>query len=1424
MVRSYFARAAAVLGLPGGRSPANAKYRLLGDKARDHGDWASAAGHYRSYLEADPNSFAIWVQLGHALKESGDPAGAEEAYLQAQLLQPDDSDLALNLGHLMKSLRKLREAEGYYARSFQIDGNLSARTELESLGITPERNLAAQRGRGGRRMVGSVDQVEGQVVRGWAVEPEPARRPAEIEIVTLDGRVIGSGTATQFRADVTDAGFTDGPAGFTIFVDAEDLAGEAVRADVRLRSTGDLLDGSPLTITFPSSVEADLTRHVTAARHVVAKPLVGVGGEHAIFVAYAATGMLQPFVRGFLRILREQGISVSLVVNCDRPMVLDDELLETVSSAVVRENKGYDFGAWAHMLRLEPRLYAAECLYIINDSIVGPSSKAGFAELIGRIRKSSVDLLGLTESLERGWHLQSYFLRVSGPLLASYAFQLFVNSVEVISDKDAIINRYEVPLAQRVCEAGFSADSIFKVDQARNPTLFAWKRLLQAGFPFVKCSLLRNGFAHVSTDGLESELRRAGFDGDMIEAASDYYTDEPLPGAGYPLLARPVPSGGGSHVPSKPYKVAFYGPWNYDNGLGAASRGIIAAIRQAGVRLNLHPIRKAFHVHKPLVPPHDVIDFAGPADVAIVHLNPDSWHLLTDDQRRDVSQARHRVGYWVWEMEQLPAAWHQDFASVDRIWAPSSYNAEVFAAEEQAPVDVIPHVVPVAGDFLGAVSSIRTTLQLPADRRLILYVFDGASYLVRKNPAALVHAFAASGLSARGWTLVLKTKHLMDRPGEGRALAALAEATDGVILLDRSLTSHELSDLIASCDIYASPHCSEGFGLTVAEAMAAGRMVVATDYSGTRQFLDGSCGFPVRAETWTLDEDFGHYSRGGTWARVDQAALAEALVVAAERVDAGDRTMGDAARARVAETLSIEAVGAAIAKSLDAVVSGAEAVRHPLPRIEEGVSGTPLSDLTGRGEAGTSALQVLSLAAGSLTPASDGLAHIPNDRNVWLLIAPEDASFHPRTGTIIARHAAARPDVSLFYADDVAFGEATLQQQVRLKPAFDRTLFAAQDYIGAPVFIRGSALHEVGGLRPELGDAAVYDLVLRAAENGLSIGGISDVLMVQGGRRSAAPASARRALLERSPLYAGYSVADGRAPESLQLSARFEGEFPNVTLCIPTKRTPVEDGTGTYIERLLLSLADVEWPSGRLTVLVGDDVSGTPSWALTDWPFTLQRIETLRGEDEPFNFAAKMNQLWQAADSELVIMLNDDVVALDQGWLRALAGFAMDRDVGAVGPRLLYDDGTIQHAGIYGGVLGTSVHAWLGARASSPTYQDWAVTQREVSMVTGAVLATRRSVLAAVGGFDERFSLEFNDTDLCLKMRQQGYRIVYNPSAELIHSEKKSRGVTVPPGEQLALFLARWNDWLRDDPALPRRMRRDMLDLTPSVGAADWFV
>jgi O-antigen biosynthesis protein len=104
------------------------------------------------------------------------------------------------------------------------------------------------------------------------------------------------------------------------------------------------------------------------------------------------------------------------------------------------------------------------------------------------------------------------------------------------------------------------------------------------------------------------------------------------------------------------------------------------------------------------------------------------------------------------------------------------------------------------------------------------------------------------------------------------------------------------------------------------------------------------------------------------------------------------------------------------------------------------------------------------------------------------------------------------------------------------------------------------------------------------------------------------------------------------------------------------------------------------------------------------------------------------------------------------------------------------------------------------------------------------VFATRRSVLEQVGGFDERFSLEYNDTDLCLRLRALGYRIVYTPLAELVHTEKASRGERLPPGEDLALFRARWQPWLANDPSWHPCLRRDRLAVTPQAEPDAWYL
>lgn len=1174
----------------------------------------------------------------------------------------------------------------------------------------------------------------------------------------------------------------------------------------------------PVPVPLPTAqeiIDASPPAWAVDAR-MVKRLVMPESGEVALFVTHSATGAVKPHVLPHLRALAAEGIGVLLIVVADRPVVLPPELIEATAGLLVRRNQGYDFAAWAHAIKLNVALFGARMLYLVNDSVVGPA-EGRLGAVIARVRESEADLIGLTESLEYRWHLQSYFLGVKPRLLASYAFQLFFGGVRLLPDKDLVIRAYELAFAGIMEEAGFAVEVLFPSTVAGNPTLGAWRELLDAGFPYAKLLLLRGAFPEHDSSGWREALAAAGFDLPLIETtlkvAREYLPADPDPR----LLARPVaveePAG-------ERLKIAFYGPWNYDNGLGHASRGIIAAIRRTGVQLNLHPIKQPFHVHRPLAPPVDIYEFQGQPDIAVVHLNPDSWHLLTEDQREHVRQAPRRIGYWVWEMGHLPAAWHLEFGSVDRIWSPSRYCAALFEGEGGAPVDVVPHAVPVLPAPEVDRAAVRARLGLAADRRIILYVFDGSSYLVRKNPAALVRAFAASGLAEDDWTLVLKTKHLMDRPEDGARFRALVDSVPEVVLLDQVMPAGELRALEAAADLYVSPHCSEGFGLTVAEAMAAGKPVIATDFGGTRDFLNAETGYPVRAHPWVLEDDFGHYAAGGAWARIDEPALTATLRRAAADVIAGDRSRGEAARARVGETLSYDAVADAVSASF------ARTMEAP---PEEGKAGRASMlmqnahpfEVIGLGDR---VHRYVLRADGS--PPDDALAlanGLPADEDHWIAFAPAGSLTTPVFAELLLDASRARPDAAIFYADDVDRDAPHGIDQIRLKPEFDATLLAAEDYVGAPVIVRAAALRALGGLNPARRTAALADLLFRAQAAGLPVARMPIVLIAYPNGRVRPSEADYRAMLEAQPQLGDFRIADGRFAGSFQLQRRFGAAGkPPVTLVIPTRRTALPEGDGSYVERLLGDIARTDWPMDRLTVIVGDDIERAPAWASADHPFTLRRVETPRDPNEPFNYAAKMNRLWRAATTEQIVFLNDDLSMPDPAWLDALQTFALDEGVGGVGARLLFPDGRLQHAGM-APHQSAAAHLWIFRQAQRGTYQDWALVHREWSMVTGAVFATRRAVLEEVDGFDERFTLEFNDVDLCLRLRALGYRIVYTPFAELIHAEKASRGDAVPPGAELALFLQKWRGWLEQDPSWHPRLHGDKIEMTPQIDSRDWF-
>lgn len=468
------------------------------------------------------------------------------------------------------------------------------------------------------------------------------------------------------------------------------------------------------------------------------------------------------------------------------------------------------------------------------------------------------------------------------------------------------------------------------------------------------------------------------------------------------------------------------------------------------------------------------------------------------------------------------------------------------------------------------------------------------------------------------------------------------------------------------------------------------------------------------------------------------------------------------------------------------------------------------------------------LEDGRADPASDSIV-FGDDRNNWIVITPPQARLHPDFTSIVHRQSQLRPDVDIFYGDEVVLGRDSQNYDPVLKSALDVTHLIAADYIGLPLIVRATAMSRLGGLTPELGTAVCYDLLLRAISAGLGIERIAQTLAAHPAPRPQASAADRRKVLDRwlDKAAGKFAISDGLVDGTFRLERRF-ADFPEVTIIIPTRQDRYPDPAfGPSDQQMIIGLLDrlssIDWPMDRLNVLVGDALEDDRIYRGRDWPFRWRRIVVGSADNATFNYAAKANVLWRAADTEHLIFMNDDINFGFGGWLKALCTFSMMKDVGAVGARLLYPNGTIQHAGMPGGLFGMTAHAWLGQPADAATYQNWGLVHREWSMVTGAVLATRKSVLNEINGFDERFRLEFNDVDLCLRMRMLGYRIVYTPFAELVHYEKASRAATQPRASELARFLKRWRDFLDQDPAYHPELTRDSFQIGPVASARTWW-
>jgi GT2 family glycosyltransferase len=326
-----------------------------------------------------------------------------------------------------------------------------------------------------------------------------------------------------------------------------------------------------------------------------------------------------------------------------------------------------------------------------------------------------------------------------------------------------------------------------------------------------------------------------------------------------------------------------------------------------------------------------------------------------------------------------------------------------------------------------------------------------------------------------------------------------------------------------------------------------------------------------------------------------------------------------------------------------------------------------------------------------------------------------------------------------------------------------------------------------------------------AAHAGLPASPVFIRRTAQTGAGIADPAAQLRALAASGEADAGVHIALPLAAGSPQAFADLPAlpapdlpRTPSISIVIPTKYKM------DLLDKCLAGLSATDYPD--MEVVIVDNGSTDPR--LPDVLARARRALDLSVivDAGGFNFSRLINAGVRVSRGELVVLLNDDIEPISGDWLRRMAASLLRSDVGAVGARLLYPDGTIQHAGLMMGLGGVCGHLWKSASPEAARRNPHIVYPGFRTAVTGACLGVRRSVFDEAAGLDEAFAVAFNDIDFCLRLRQLGYRNIYRGDAALIHHESQSRGHDVDPASMRRLasetdaFLRRWRDAVRDDP------------------------
>lgn len=428
---------------------------------------------------------------------------------------------------------------------------------------------------------------------------------------------------------------------------------------------------------------------------------------------------------------------------------------------------------------------------------------------------------------------------------------------------------------------------------------------------------------------------------------------------------------------------------------------------------------------------------------------------------------------------------------------------------------------------------------------------------------------------------------------------------------------------------------------------------------------------------------------------------------------------------------------------------------------------------------------------GNISRATNSAAELASGEFIAFL--DNDDELTPDAMGEVALYLAAHPDSDFLYSDDDKIDETGKRFAPQFKPDWSPELLLSYMYCSHLCVVRRSLFRDLGGVRVGFEGSQDYDFALRATEHARHVGHIPLVLYhwrvlpgstAQSGNAKPASLSAGLRAVQEAVDRRGISAEIRQPPWAEKgglgiFSLDFPDDGPSVTIIIPTKNSL------GILKTCVESLESTTYRN--FDVIIVDNESDDPE-TLRFLARCGHRILRIANPPGGFNYSFLNNRAVEECCSEYVLFLNNDTKVRNPSWLSQMVGYARIQGVGAVGARLLYPDGRVQHAGIvhgyYKGMAGPA-HKMLPSWHNG--YLSYAAVSRNYMAVTAACLLMSRQLFIDIGGFDEiDFGVAYNDVDLCYRLVDKGLRCVYSAGSELVHYEGHSRGYEDKPAEEAA--------------------------------------